>query len=43
MGNRLAVCVSCDYTPMFFVSPSLLGDDGLETDRGARSSSSSLS
>jgi hypothetical protein len=24
MGNRLAVRVSCDYTPIFFVSPSLL-------------------
>jgi hypothetical protein len=28
MGNRLAVRVSCDYTPIFFVSASLLGEDG---------------
>jgi hypothetical protein len=28
MGNRLAVRVSCDYTPIFFVSASLLVDDG---------------
>jgi hypothetical protein len=29
MGNRLAVRVSCDDTPIFFVSALLLVDDGL--------------
>jgi hypothetical protein len=28
MGNRLAVRVSCDDTPIFFVSALLLVDDG---------------
>jgi hypothetical protein len=31
MGNRLAVRVSCDDTPIFFVSALLLVDDGQTT------------